>query len=141
MAAYVEARSLYPNAESVVVVSVGTGDRQDQITYAQAHKWGLVGWARQIIPVLMDSVSEAVDFELNTLPECTYYRLQVPNLPPAAGEMDNVTPENLANLQSIAKNYVATHSADLDKICADLKSGRGSDMPGIGRISARAAQP
>ncbi len=140
MAAYVEARSLYPDAERVVVVSVGTGDRQDRITYARAKNWGLFKWAKQIIPVLMDSVSEAVDFELTTLPECTYYRLQVLDLPPAAGEMDNVSPENLANLQSLAKSYVAKHSADLDKICAELRTGRGSDMPGIGRSAARATQ-
>jgi hypothetical protein len=133
MAAYVEARLLYPEANRVVVVSVGTGDRQDTITYGQAKKWGLVGWAKQIIPVLMDSVSEAVDFELTTLPECTYYRLQVTDLPPAAGEMDNVAPDNLATLQTLAKNYVASQSALLDQICAELKSGRGSNMPGIGR--------
>ena len=77
MAAFVEARLLYPDAARVVVVSVGTGDRQDQIKFAQAKDWGLIGWAKQIVPVLMDSVSEAVDFELTTLPECTYYRLQV----------------------------------------------------------------
>jgi hypothetical protein len=57
MAAYAEARSLYPDAEQIVVVSVGTGDRQDQITYSSAKDWGLLGWARQIVPVLMDSVS------------------------------------------------------------------------------------
>jgi patatin-like phospholipase/acyl hydrolase len=133
MAAYVEARLLYPDAARVVVVSVGTGDRQDRITYATAKDWGLIGWAKQIIPVLMDSVSEAVDFELATLPECTYYRLQVTDLPPAAGEMDNVAPDNLATLQTLAKNYVASQSALLDKICAELKPGRGSNMPGIGR--------
>jgi patatin-like phospholipase/acyl hydrolase len=133
MAAYVEARLLYPDAARVVVVSVGTGDRQDRITYATAKDWGLIGWAKQIIPVLMDSVSEAVDFELATLPECTYYRLQVTDLPPAAGEMDNVAPDNLATLQTLAKNYVAAQSALLDKICAELKPGRGSNMPGIGR--------
>jgi patatin-like phospholipase/acyl hydrolase len=133
MAAYVQARLLYPEAARVVVVSVGTGDRQDAITFAQANKWGLVGWAKQIVPVLMDSVSEAVDFELTTLPECTYYRLQPLDLPPAAGQMDNVTPENLVTLQTIAKNYVASQSTLLDKISAELKSGRGSNMPGIGR--------
>jgi uncharacterized protein len=133
MAAYVEARRLYPEASRVIVVSVGTGDRQDNITFSQAKNWGLVGWAKQIVPVLMDSVSEAVDFELSALPECTYYRLQALDLPPAAGQMDNVTPENLANLQSIANIYVSSHAADLDKICAELKPGRGSNMPGIGR--------
>lgn len=133
MAAYAEARKLYPAAPRVIVVSVGTGDRQDSISYATAKDWGLLGWAKQIVPVLMDSVSEAVDYELAALPECSYHRLQVSDLPGASGEMDNVTPENLANLQTIAKNYVASVSADLDKICAELKGGRGSDMPGIGR--------
>jgi len=60
MAAYVEARRLYPDVKNVIVVSVGTGDRQDQITYDAATGWGLIGWARKIVPVLMDSVSEAV---------------------------------------------------------------------------------
>jgi patatin-like phospholipase/acyl hydrolase len=136
MAAYVEARLLYPEAARVVVVSVGTGDRQDAITYAQAHKWGLIGWAKQIVPVLMDSVSEAVDFELTTLPECTYYRLQVTDLPLAAGKMDNVAPDNLATLQTLTKNYLAAQAPLLAQICAELKTGRGSDMPGIGRPPA-----
>jgi patatin-like phospholipase/acyl hydrolase len=132
MAAYVEARMLYPGAK-VVVVSVGTGDRQDQIKYAQAKDWGLVGWAKQIVPVLMDSVSEAVDYEMQNLPECTYYRLQVENLPPSAADMDNVAPENIADLQRLARDFVAAQGPLLDKISAELKPGRGSDMPGIGR--------
>ena len=135
MAAYAEARALYPAAAEVVVVSVGTGDRQDQITYTSAKGWGLLGWAKQIVPVLMDSVSEAVDFELNSLPGCTYYRLQVPweTLQRASSNMDDVTPENLANLQSVANDYVTSIADVLDKICASLTEGRGSDMPGIGR--------
>ena len=133
MAAYAEARSLYPEATEFLVVSVGTGDRQDSITYLQAAEWGLLGWAKQIVPVFMDSVSEAVDYQLNLMPGCKYRRLQVSHLQAAENEMDDVTPDNLANLQSTAKEYVATISAELDTICADLKEGRGSDMPGIGR--------
>jgi patatin-like phospholipase/acyl hydrolase len=135
IAAYAEARTLYPDAAEMVIVSVGTGDRQDQITYASAREWGLLGWAKQIVPVLMDSVSEAVDYELGCLPGCVYYRLQVPweKLERASSDMDNVTPENLANLQSVANDYVTSIAGLLDKICAQLKEGRGSDMPGIGR--------
>ena len=132
MAAYAEARTIYRDATRFTIVSVGTGDRQDQIAYATAAEWGLIGWARQIPPVLMDSVSEAVDYELNSLPGCTYYRLQIPNLQQASGDMDNVTPENLGNLQSVAEAYVKSQSALLDKICGELKEGRGSDMPGTG---------
>ena len=133
MAANAEARHLYPDATEFVVVSVGTGDRNDSITYAQAKDWGLVGWAKQIVPVFMDSVSESVHYELKLMPGFTYYRLQVPNLQGAEAEMDDVTAQNLANLQSSAQQYVATHPADLDAICVELNEGRGSDMPGVGR--------
>jgi patatin-like phospholipase/acyl hydrolase len=133
MAAYAEARALYPEFTQFVVVSVGTGDRQDRIAYAQAKKWGRLGWAKQIVPVFMDSVSESVDYELNLMPGCTYHRLQVPHLRAAENKMDDVSAENLKNLQETAKKYVATHLDELAAICADLKEGRGSDMPGVGR--------
>jgi hypothetical protein len=133
MAAYAEARSLYPDASEVVVVSVGTGNRQDSIKFAVAKEWGLIGWAKEIVPVLMDSVSEAVDFELKTMLGGNYYRLQVDDLQEASSEMDDVSPENLANLQAVAKRYVSSNSGYLDDVCAKLKEGRGSDMPGTGR--------
>lgn len=133
MAAYAEARSLYPDFAECVVVSVGTGDRQDSISYAAAKEWGLLGWAKQIVPVFMDSVSEAVDYQLSQMPGCTYHRLQASNLPAAESDMDNVTPDNIANLQTTAQEYVASQSAVLDGICAELSDGRGSNMPGVGR--------
>jgi hypothetical protein len=136
MAAYAEARALYPNSAKFKVVSVGTGDRQDRIAYAAAKGWGLAGWARQILPVFMDSVSEAVDYQLSVMPACEYHRLQVPHLQTADADMDNVTPQNLANLQEVAREYVKSSSAELDAICAQLKEGRGDDMPGIGRTSS-----
>ena len=129
---------MYPDATEITVVSVGTGDRQDQITYASAKDWGLIGWAKEIVPVLMDSVSEAVDFELRALPGCTYYRLQVPHLQNASSNMDDADPENLRELQEVAGEYVASISDQLARICAELKGGRGSDMPGIGRVPAPA---
>jgi patatin-like phospholipase/acyl hydrolase len=136
VAAYAEARSLYPDATEITVVSVGTGDRQDQITYAAAKDWGLLGWSRQIVPVLMDSVSEAVDYEMRSIPGCTYYRLQVPDLHEASGEMDDVDAVNLGNLQSVASDYVFSISDVLAKICLELNEGRGSNLSGIGRRPA-----
>lgn len=87
----------------------------------------------QIVPVLMDSVSQAVHCELKAILGSNCVRLQVPHLQEAEGDMDNVTPENLANLQSAAKEYVVSIATHLDKLAAALKEGRGSDMPGIGR--------
>jgi len=139
MAAYAEARCLYPDATNFTIVSVGTGDRQDAITYAQAKEWGLLGWASHLVSVLMDSVSESVDYQLRFLPGCTWYRLQVTNLQAAEADMDNVDPQNLANLQQTANEYVRSASAEIDQICGVLKEGRGSDMPGIGRALEQAA--
>jgi patatin-like phospholipase/acyl hydrolase len=136
MAAYAEARSLYPDATDFMIVSAGTGDRQDQIAYEKAKGWGLLGWAKQIVPVFMDSVSEAVDYELKSIPACTYNRLQVESLAPASGAMDDVTPQNLASLQTVARNYLTSVSGHIEAICAELAEGRGSDMPGTGRSSA-----
>lgn len=141
VAAYAEARALYPEAAQFIIVSAGTGNRQDQITYEQAKDWGLLQWARQIPPVFMDSVSEAVDYELKSMPGCTYYRLQVENLDPALPDMDNVTPQNLANLQTVAAKYIASISRRIDGICAALAEGRGSDMPGVGRVPVAKLQP
>lgn len=132
MAAYAEARALYPEADRIIVVSAGTGDRQDRISFAEAKDWGLLGWAKQIVPVFMDSVSEAVDYELRALPGCTYYRLQIPHLQNASSDMDDVEAGNLANLQSVAKEYVESIEDELAKICKDLAGGRGSNVAGTG---------
>jgi hypothetical protein len=49
--------------------------------------------------------------------------------------MDNVDPEKLTNLQTVAEEYVSSVSDILDKICAELKEGRGSNISGVGRKS------
>jgi hypothetical protein len=136
MAAYAEACALYPQFAKFKVVSVGTGDRQDRIAYAAAKGWGLTGWARQIVPVFMDSVSEAVDYQLSVMPSCEYHRLQLSPLQAAESDMDNVTLQNLASLKEVAREYVTSISAELEEICTQLKHGRGSNMPGVGRTSS-----
>jgi len=88
------------------------------------------------VPVLMDSVSEAVDYEMRSIPGCTYYRLQVADLREASSEMDDVDAVNLGNLQSVALDYVSSISDLLAKICLELNEGRGSDLSGIGRRPA-----
>jgi hypothetical protein len=46
--------------------------------------------------------------------------------------MDDVDPQNLANLQAVASEYAESVSDVLAKICGELKEGRGSDIPGTG---------
>ena len=135
MAAYAEARNAYNDATDFFVLSVGTGDRYDRITYKQAKGWGLLGWARQIIPVMMDSVSEAVDYELNAIFGSTakhvHFRLQ-PELTIASNDMDGTSPQNLNNLKKQAEEFLRSEAGKIQQICGELSQGRGSNMPGIG---------
>jgi len=141
MAAFAEARNLYPQASEILIVSVGTGDRDDRITYGQSRAWGLIGWARQIIPVMMDSVSEAVDYELEAVLGAAttrqHFRLQ-PRLDIASNEMDNASAENLSNLKLEAEDFLQKNTATLQVICKELKNGRGSNMPGTGHAKSSA---
>jgi uncharacterized protein len=132
MAAFAEACHIYSEAPNYLVVSVGTGNVQDHITYEQSKGWGLLGWAKQIVPVLMDSVSEAVDYELECLRGSRYFRLQPADLTPASGAMDDASPDNIAALQEVAHAFVAKNAALLNKIAAQLKPGRGATLSGIG---------
>jgi len=140
MAAYAEARRIYPDATEFLIVSVGTGDRNDGITYNRAKSWGLLGWAKQIVPVMMDSVSEAVDYELDSVFGSSaarqHFRLQ-PRLTIASNQMDDTSKENLTNLQLEAEKFLRENSQMLQVICAELRSGRGSNVPGIGRRRER----
>jgi patatin-like phospholipase/acyl hydrolase len=135
MAAYAEAHVLYPWAKEFLIVVVGTGDRDDRISYRRAKTWGLLGWAKQIVPVMMDSVSESIDYELDAIvgpaPCRSHYRLQ-PCLNIASPEMDDVDPQNLANLKKEAQNYLSQHGSEISQICTELKRGRGSQLPGTG---------
>jgi len=132
MAAYAEARRLYPGAARIIVVRVGTGDVQNHISFDEAKRWGLIGWARQIVPVLMDSTSEAVDYELEQLLGSDYFPLQPQNLSPASGAMDDISAGNLTALQEVAHSYVTANADLLNSIAALLKPLRGGTLSGIG---------
>lgn len=127
VAAYAEARHLYRDATEFVIVSVGTGDRKDSITYDQAKNWGLVGWAKQLIPVIMDSVSEAVDYELDWIvgatANCKHYRLQ-PKIKAASPDIDNISPTNLNNLETDARTFLQENSARMQEIYKEVKASK-----------------
>lgn len=68
--ALVEALSLdrgKPNMTDVVVLSLGTGRSPKSITYREAKDWGQAAWLRPLLGILMEGVSQTVDYQLETL--------------------------------------------------------------------------
>src|ERR1051326_4753921 len=85
MCAYVETIKLH-GQQDVLLVSLGTGQVKTPIHYLQARTWGLIGWARQLINVFMDGVSDTVEHQTGwLLPDRDgvprYFRFQT-ELPP-----------------------------------------------------------
>jgi len=135
MCAYAEARTLqfskisgrtdkpdYPNATEMLMISIGTGSQGVAYTYSKAKNWGVIGWLKPLIDILMSGNSETVHYELHQLfgavdPENSryYFRLE-PTVGTAGTAMDLATAENMNALEEAAKTFVTDNENQLDKI-------------------------
>jgi patatin-like phospholipase/acyl hydrolase len=98
MCAYADARRFEADAK-LVLVSLGTGELQQPIRYEDAKDWGRLAWARPILDVVFDGVSDTTDYELRQVMEDgTYFRLQTA-LDTGNDEMDDAS---AANMQALA---------------------------------------
>ncbi|MDD4748051.1 MAG: patatin-like phospholipase family protein, partial [Salinivirgaceae bacterium] len=80
MCAYAEARSINfatvtnnpekpncPSTDEIMILSIGTGSRETPYYYEKAKDWGVVGWIKPIIDILMSGNSETVDYQLRKI--------------------------------------------------------------------------
>lgn len=119
MSAYAEVARHHPNAE-VLLVSLGTGQRTRKRPYDQVKDWGLLEWARPILEVVFDGISDAVDYQLrHALGERRYWRFQV-ELDTANDDLDDAGADNLTALRSLAEELISERGADLDAVIARL---------------------
>jgi patatin-like phospholipase/acyl hydrolase len=123
MCGYVEAIKLHGHAD-VIVVSIGSGQAKSPIHYRRARTWGLIGWARRLLGVVMDGVNDTVEHQLgwllpdrDNLPR--YFRFQVELAPPDA-PLDRTGPDHVEALMQAASTLITTHSEQLDVLCGLL---------------------
>ena len=119
MCAFAEVMRHDPSAD-ILMLSLGTGQRTRRRTYADIDDWGLLEWARPILDVVFDGVSDAVDYQLRqVLAEGRYWRLQV-ELTEASDDLDDASERNLRLLRRHAEDLIAARSADIDAVLALL---------------------
>jgi uncharacterized protein len=119
MSAFAEVLRFHPSAD-VVLLSLGTGERTRRRSFADVKDWGLVEWARPILDVVFDGISDAVDYQLrHVLGENRYWRLQV-ELTRASDDLDDASTENLRELRAHAEELIAARSAEIDAALAAL---------------------
>jgi patatin-like phospholipase/acyl hydrolase len=125
MCAYVETKELHPDADEVLVVSLGTGQHTRPIHYHETTNWGLAHWAKPILDVVFDGVSDTVDHQMRILcrdseeGDPRYYRYQT-ELNIGSDDMDNATATNVAALKQKAHELIDEQTSSLDQLCREL---------------------
>jgi uncharacterized protein len=121
MSALAEVLRDSPGAE-ITLVSLGTGERTTKRSFDEIKDWGLVEWARPILDVVFDGISDAVDYQVqHVLGEDGYWRFQT-ELTKASDDLDDASEENLKLLREQAEELIAARSDDLDAVVTALTS-------------------
>ncbi|MBN1390391.1 MAG: patatin-like phospholipase family protein [Candidatus Thermoplasmatota archaeon] len=122
---YVEARTLFPEATDILVLSLGTGELTRRISLEDAKGWGLANWAHPILNVMFDGQSDTVDYQMEKLLQHSgarkrYFRFQT-RLDSGMDDLDNASEQNMHNLKVEAQEMIDKHSEDLDLLCDMLR--------------------
>ena len=124
LCAYVEAKTMFPEADDFLVVSLGTGEMTRPLPYDQARAWGLIQWAQPILNVVFDGVSDTVDYQLKQLlPKKKgaqrYYRFQV-RLDEGNDDLDDASRTNIRVLKLLAEAIIRDNREALGTLCDEL---------------------
>jgi predicted acylesterase/phospholipase RssA len=114
LCAYAEA-----GGQADLLLSLGTGSATRPLPYDEIKNWGELEWARPVLDVVFDGGQDAVDFQLSTLIDGDYFRLQT-RLVEASDDLDDASEENLAALTREAQRLIDDNDARIDEICARL---------------------
>lgn len=120
MCAYVDGSVGRARSEDILLVSLGTGSQVRSIDYGHAKHWGVIGWARPILDVVFDGVSDTTDYQLQQiLGGGSYNRLQC-DMTIASDNMDDATAANVEKLKEQGQKLVDDNAVLLAAICARL---------------------
>ncbi|MEH6517826.1 MAG: CBASS cGAMP-activated phospholipase [Halioglobus sp.] len=128
MCAYSEAIDMGLNPADMTIVSLGTGTATREIPFEDAKDWGLAGWVRPIISVMMDGQADSADHHLKELlpwkdegGKQRYFRFDV-ELESALDDMDAAHAANIAALKSEAERIMDTQQIEMEHLTKLLRS-------------------
>jgi predicted acylesterase/phospholipase RssA len=125
MCAYVEALNRYPDHDSVIMVSLGTGKLTRRLPYDEVKDWGAARWAQPAFALMCDGICDVVDHQLQQLlPETQdglrrYYRFQA-RLDVGNDDMDDASNTNIRVLKLLAEDMLQANRAVLRSLADKL---------------------
>ena len=108
--------------DGVVMLSLGTGQKEWPYLYEEARRWGAARWLRPLIDCMFDGQSDVAAHQCRALLGDRCVRLQPALLRDLA--MDDASDKALATLEALARGLIAERDAELDRICWMLKSNK-----------------
>ncbi len=118
--ALVEARKQFPGAPGYLVCSLGTGVLTRSFAYGDACHWGVARWAKPVLDIVLDSVSETVNYQLNQLlPPGDYFRFQT-SLQRGSEKLDDTNPHHIRGLRLLGEKMIRDNAKALDSLATRL---------------------
>jgi|GEM_PF-43358 len=112
--------------DNTLVVSLGTGSLTKKYPYQEAKNWGLVGWARPMLNIVLDGASEAISCQIEQLlpvgedlSQQQYYRFQT-YIDEMLEAMDNAKFHNISMLVQVGKQMIEERTEEIDSLCDKL---------------------
>ena len=122
--AYDEARKVYPDAEKIVVVSLGTGVYKANLKASEAKDWGAIKWFGPLLDIMNNSQIDTADAQMRSkLDNEHYFRLQV-QLPENLYSIEDGSVENVTNLVKKTEEFIVNNKAQFDHIAEVLLAPR-----------------
>ena len=121
LCAYAEVHHVYNvTAKGMAILSLGTGYEKKSFNYNQAKDWGMVGWIKPLIGIMMSGVSEVVDYQLKQIYSAVnapkqYLRLNTEFPINVSSDMDDASQENLNALKELGTETAQKFDSQLDE--------------------------
>jgi patatin-like phospholipase/acyl hydrolase len=102
------------------LLSLGTGELCRRMPFSDVRGWGLVQWARPILNVVMDGVSDATNYQLREMLGLDSYLRLTHSLEVSNDDMDDAGKTNIHALRAVAQRILEEHGAELDAFLEKL---------------------
>lgn len=124
MCAYVEKLNRYPEYDSIIMVSLGTGELTRRLPYQEVKDWGAARWAQPTFAMMCDGICDVVDYQMQQLlpdkdGQKQYYRFQV-RLDVGNDDMDDASNTNLRVLKLLAEDMLQANRVQLRQLAERL---------------------
>lgn len=126
--ALAEIEKMYPGeSKNYFVVSLGTGKSTRPLSEALLSLWGYVRWSRPMLELVLESISESVHEQMQSLlpaidEQEQYYRLQIDLPEKSKHAIDDASASNMREITRAAKDFCSDsqRTKELDQICTKL---------------------